>query len=121
MYFPIKNFMKSQIISVDGQTTVEATAKLMCEKTIGSVLVKEGDEYVGIVTKTDFVKKFIAEGRDPKTTNVASIMSKPLLSLDQYVERSEANEFMLRKKIKHLVVTQGKVILGILTTKDMVS
>ena len=49
----------------------------MCEKKISSLLVKEGEEYVGIITKTDFVKKLIAEDRDPKTTNVHSVMSKP--------------------------------------------
>ena len=119
--YPIKDFMTSPILSVDGQTTVDVAAKLMSEKKISSLFVKEGEECVGIVTKTDFVKKLIAEDRNPKTTSVASIMSKPLLSLDEYIQRSEANEFMLRKNIKHLAVTQGKQVVGILTTKDMVS
>jgi signal-transduction protein with cAMP-binding, CBS, and nucleotidyltransferase domain len=118
---PIKDFMISPVVSIDAQISVEAAAKLMSEKKISSLLVKEGDEYVGIVTKSDFVKKLIAEGRDPSTTNVHSVMSEPLFTLDQYIQLSEANEFMLRKKIKHLIVTQGKKILGILTTKDMVS
>lgn len=119
--YPIKDFMNSPVLSVDGQTSVEAAAKLMSEKKISSLLVKEGEEYVGIVTKTDFVNKLIAEDRNPKTTNIASIMSKPFFSLDEYIQRSEANEFMLKKKIKHLAVTQAKKVVGILTTKDMVS
>jgi signal-transduction protein with cAMP-binding, CBS, and nucleotidyltransferase domain len=119
--YPINDFMISPAISADVQTTVEAAAKLMCEKNISSLLVQEGEEYIGIVTKTDIVKKVIAESRDPKTTNVLSIMSKPLISRDQYIPRSEASEFMLRKKIKHLAVTEGKKIVGILTIKDMVS
>ena len=118
---PIKDLMTSPIISVDAQATVGAAAKLMCEKKISSLLVKEGEEYVGIITKTDLVKKLIAEDRDPKTTNVQTVMSKPLITRDGYVQRSEASEFMLRKKIKHLAVTEGKKIIGILTVKDMVS
>lgn len=118
---PIKDFMRSPVISVEVQTTVEAAAKLMCEKKISSLLVKEGEEYVGILTKTDFIKKLIAEGRDPKSENVGSIMSKPLLTMDHYLPRSDANEFMLRKKIKHLVVTKHGKVAGILTLKDMVS
>lgn len=117
---PIKEFMVSKIISVDSRTSVEAAAKLMTEKKISSLLVKEGEEYVGIVTKTDFIQKIIVEGRDPKTTLVNSTMSAPLLSLDEYIEPSEANEFMLRKGIKHLLVTEGKKVVGILTTKDLV-
>ena len=118
---PIKDLMTFPVINVDIQATVEAAAKLMCEKKVSSLLVKEGEEYVGIVTKSDFVERLIAEGRDPKTTKVHSVMSKPLLGMDQYIQRSEANEFMLRNHIKHLVVTQGKNVLGILTTQDMVS
>jgi len=118
--YPIKDFMTTSILSVDSQTSVEEAAKLMSTKKISSLLVKEGEEYVGIVTKTDFVKKLIAEDRNPKTTNIASVMTKPFFSLDEYVQRSEASEFMLRKKIKHLIVTHGKQVVGILTTKDMV-
>lgn len=118
---PIKEFMNSPIISIEAQASVEEAATLMCEKNISSLLVKENEEYTGIVTKTDFIKKVIVEGRDPKTTQVNSLMSTPLLSLDEYIEPSEANEFMLRKGIKHLVVTEGKKIVGILTTKDLVS
>ena len=76
---------------------------------------------MGIITKTDLVKRLIAEDRDPKTTNVHTVMSKPLIFRDGYIQRSEASEFMLKKKIKHLVVTEGKKVIGILTVKDMVS
>lgn len=117
----IKDLMVSSIISVDAQATVEAAAKLMCEKNISSLLAKDGEEYVGILTKTDIVKKLIVEDRDPKSTSVHSVMSRPLFCLDGYLQRSEANEFMLTKKIKHLVVTEGKKVVGILTLKDMVS
>jgi len=119
--YPIKDFMTTSILSVDIQTSVEAAAKLMSDKKVSSLLVKEGEEYVGIVTKTDFVKKLIAEDRDPKTTNTGSVMSKPFFSLDEYVQRSEASEFMLRKKIKHLVVTHAKQVVGIMTAKDMLA
>lgn len=118
---PIKDFMSSSILSVDSQTSVQDAAKLMSEKKISSLLVKEGEEYVGIVTKTDFVVKVIVEDRDPKTTKIKSVMTSPFFSLNEYIQRSEANEFMLRKRIKHLVVTEGKQVVGILTAKDMLS
>lgn len=118
---PIKDFMASPVISIDAQAMIEAVAKLMREKKISALLVKEGEEYVGIITKTDIINKVVAESLDPKTTPVHSIMSTPILGQDQYAQRSDANIFMLRHNIKHLAVTQGKKILGILTTKDMVS
>ncbi|MBT5027228.1 MAG: CBS domain-containing protein [Nitrospinaceae bacterium] len=116
----IKDLMVSSIISISDQSSAEAAAKLMCDKNISSLLVKEGNEYVGIITKTDLVKKLIAEGRDPKNTSVDALMSKPLISRDGNLQRSEINEFMLKKKIKHLAVTEGKNVVGVLTLKDMV-
>ena len=74
-------------------------------KKISSLLVKEGEEYMGIINKTDLAKKIIIEDRDAKTTSINTVMSKSLISLYGYVQRSEASEFMLRKKIQHLVVT----------------
>ena len=118
---PIRDCMTSPVISVDAQATISTAAKLMCEKKISALLVKDGEDYVGIITKTDFVEKVIAEDRDPKTTNVHSVMSKPILSKNPYILQSEANEFMLRNKVKHLVVAQGKEIMGILSTRDLIS
>ena len=118
---PIRDCMTSPVISVDAQATISTAAKLMREKKISALLVKDGEDYVGIITKTDFVKKVIAEDRDPKTTNVHSVMSKPILSKNPYILQSEANEFMLRNKVKHLVVAQGKEIMGILSTRDLIS
>jgi signal-transduction protein with cAMP-binding, CBS, and nucleotidyltransferase domain len=47
-------------------------------------------------------------------------MSQPILTMDHYLPRNEAHEFMLKKKIKHLVVTKFGKVAGILTLKDMV-
>jgi signal-transduction protein with cAMP-binding, CBS, and nucleotidyltransferase domain len=117
----ILDFMVSPIISIDAQSTIEEGAILFSGKKISSLLVKENDTYVGIITKTDIIKKVIANGLDPKTTKINSAMSKPLLTMDHYLPRSDANEFMLRKKIKHLIVTKQGKVAGILTLKDMVS
>jgi len=67
------------------------------------------------------VKRVIARGLDPKTTEVHSIMSKPLITLNHYLTRSDANELMQRNKIKHLAVTEQNSVIGILTPKDMIS
>jgi CBS domain-containing protein len=73
----------SNLIWVDAGSTIEKTAILFTEKKIGALLVKENGEYVGIITKTDIIERVIAKGLDPKTTLTGSVMSKPLLTMDQ--------------------------------------
>lgn len=117
----IADFMVSPLIYIDAQSTVEEGAIVFSGKNISSLMVVENEDIVGIVTKTDIIKRAIAKGLDPKTTKIATIMSKPLLTMDHYLPRSEANEFMLRNKIKHLVVTKFGKVTGVLTLNDMVS
>jgi predicted transcriptional regulator len=62
----IKFYMDESIISVDSQTNVLETVKIMREKKIGSVLVTESDEIIGIFTETDLLRKVIAEESSPK-------------------------------------------------------
>jgi signal-transduction protein with cAMP-binding, CBS, and nucleotidyltransferase domain len=116
----IHEFMSSPVISLDAQATAQEASKLMCEKKISSILVKEGKEYVGIITKSDLVKRIVAEGLNSQSTHVGSIMSKPLMSLEQYTRRGEAHEYMREHSIKHLVVTLANEVVGIITLENMV-
>ena len=117
----ITDYMISPVVSINAQSTVEEGAILFSEKTISSLLVKENEDYVGIITKTDIIKNVVSKGLDPKTTKINSAMSKPLITMAHYFTRSDANELMLNKNIKHLIVTEHGKIAGILTAKDMVS
>jgi signal-transduction protein with cAMP-binding, CBS, and nucleotidyltransferase domain len=117
----IKDFMSTPVLSVNADATAEDAAKEMGEKKVSCLLVKENDEPIGIITTTDLVKRVMAKGLDPKITKLESILSKPLITINHYLTRSDASEMMLRKKIKHIAVTEGTNVLGILTPKDMIA
>ena len=93
----------------------------MVAHSIGSVLVKEFEEYVGIVTETDLTRKVLGKGLNPESTPIAEIMTSPILSLDCYLPVEEANRFMHKNKIRHLAVTEEDKIVGILSVKDLVA
>src|SRR6185437_5429926 len=67
-----------EVISVRPTATVLNAANLMNERGIGGVLVLEGDELVGIFTERDVLRRVVAQGRDPATTLVSSVMSSPV-------------------------------------------
>ena len=117
----IGDYMSSPVISIDSELTVQEAAQQMHAKNVGSVLVRIYDKYVGILTETDLSRKVVAKRLDPVTTMVSSVMTKPILSMDRYMPVKEAEEFMKKKKIRHLAVTEGDEIVGILSVKDLVS
>ena len=117
----IGDYMISPILSIDLESSVQEAAQFMMAHNIGSVLVKEFEEYVGIVTETDLTRKVLGKGLNAESTPVAEIMTSPILSLDCYLPVEEANRFMHKNKIRHLAVTEEEKIVGILSVKDLVS
>ena len=117
----IGDYMISPILSIDLESSVQEAAQFMVAHNIGSVLVKEFEEYVGIVTETDLTRKVLGKGLNAESTPVSEIMTSPILSLDCYLPVEEANRFMPKNKIRHLAVTEEEKIVGILSVKDLVS
>ena len=117
----IGDYMVSPILSIDIESTVQEAAQFMVAHNIGSVLVKEFEEYVGIVTETDLTRKVLGKGLNAESTPVSEIMTSPILSLDCYLPLEDANRFMHKNKIRHLAITEEEKIVGVLSIKDLVS
>ncbi len=117
----IGDYMSSPVLSVDFESSVQEAANYMSANGVGSVLISELGEFVGMVTETDLTRKVLGKGLNAETTLVSFIMSSPLLSLDRYLPIEEANRFMHKNKIRHLVVTEEEKVVGMLSVKDLVS
>ena len=116
----IGDYMTSPVLSIEADTLALEAAQTMESKNIGSLLVKEGEKYVGIVTETDLTRKMLAKGLDRETTQVREIMTTPLLTVDCHEPLVEANQLMAKKKIRHLGVTENEVVVGLISVKDLV-
>ncbi len=117
----IGTYMTEKPLHVMVDATVEEAAQEMQLHHIGSLLVKDGEEYVGIVTQTDLSQKVLAKGLDMETTSVSDIMTSPMHSMDRYSSVEEANAFMRRHKIGHLGVTDDDKIVGILSISNLLN
>ena len=117
----IGEYMSAPVQSVTGESTIFEVSKMMTERNIGSVLVKNGKEFVGIITERDLTQKVIGMGLDPKTTPVSEIMTSPLITLDSDQPVTDANQFMAKHKIRHLAVTVEGKVSGIISVKDLVA
>lgn len=116
----IGDYMSTPILSIDSDSTVQETAQYMAANHVGALLVKEFDDYVGIVTEKDLTGKVLAKKKDPETMSVTEIMSQPILTMDRYLPPEEANTLMRKNKIRHLAITEEDKIVGIISVKDLV-
>ncbi|MCG3112173.1 cyclic nucleotide-binding/CBS domain-containing protein [Candidatus Manganitrophus noduliformans] len=117
---PLALLMHRDLQEISPKTTVRDAAKQMRDKRIGSLLVSEGMERIGIVSETDFVRKALADGLNPDTTPVERIMSQPVIGIDIDKTAKEANDLMATKGVRHLAVTDKGKIVGIISVRDLV-
>lgn len=113
-------YMKSPIRTIPADSTLREFLKQLNENKVGSLIVRKNDEHVGIVTKWDFIRKAITQRMDPETTPVSEIMDGALLTLERSTSLNEARVFMVKHKIRHIPVKEGKQFVGVLSFKDTI-
>jgi len=113
----VKDLMTKEVITIDLGKTVFDAATLMNEKSIGCLVVTDGEVPIGIVTERDFVRRVVAK-KLPIDTVISEIMSKPLITIDPDSSIREAARLMLTDKIRRLPVTKENKLVGILVISD---
>jgi CBS domain-containing protein len=116
----VKDIMTAAIISVNAETTVFQVAKMMEQGGIGAVLVKKDGHLSGIVTDRDYATKIVSHNL-PSDTPVEAVMSSPLITINYDESISAAAKRMTDKRIRKLAVTDDGVIIGLITSTDLVT
>ena len=111
--------MSSPPISISVEADIVSAAKLMTEKNVGCLFVLEGEEFSGVITRTDLVSRVLAKGLDPASTKVGDAFSKPIFTIDQMLLAEEAYEKIMMKKLKRLAVMSHGKVVGIISLKDL--
>ena len=108
-----------QATKVPSDTSISEAAGIMDKKSIGSVLVEEDKEVVGIMTERDILRKIVAKGKNPDSTKVKDIMNYPLITIDADENILKAGEIMDENRIRRLIVTENGKIVGKVTANSI--
>jgi len=111
----IKEIMKETIV-VSPNISIKDAAKKMAEEDIGSLVVVDENKAVGILTERDIIRN-ISNIKE----KISKIMSGQVVSIEENEDIDDAAELMAKNKIKHLPVTKGEEIVGIITTTDLIT
>ena len=94
--------------------------KLMAIKEIGSLLVLEGEELVGIISERDYARKVVLKEKTSMDTPVKEIMTQEVISLRPEQTIQERMALMTDKRIRHLPVLENDRLVGIISIGDVV-
>ena len=120
VYRPLSVLMQKNMVMTDSEETVLSAARQMAREQVGSLLVTEADELVGIVTESDLVRKVVATNGDLHTVRVRSVMSSPLIKIDINRTVRDASGLMATHRVRHLAVQDQSRIVGMLSVRDLV-
>lgn len=116
----ILNRKGKNAIAVSPQTTVIDALRLMADKNIGSVLVMNGDEYLGLMTERDYSRKVILKGKSSNDTTVEQIMTTDLPTVKPTDNIEHCMQLLSEKHIRYLPVFENEKIGGIVSINDVV-
>jgi CBS domain-containing protein len=119
MKIRVREIMTGKIVRIGPDETVHQAAKVMMERGIGSLIVGSQWETMGIITESDLVRRVVAVGLEPSRTRVKEIMSTPALTVEADAPLEAADDLMDRQKVRHLLVTEGDSVIGIVSARDL--
>jgi CBS domain-containing protein len=114
----IKVAMTNNIVSSDREHSIKSAIRKMVKNNIGSIVVTEKGNPVGIVTERDVLRN-IGYGRLNPENPVGTIMSKPLITIDLNSTIAEAADLMKKHKIRRILVKESEKFIGIITQRDL--
>ena len=107
-------------VAVAPDTKVIEALNIMAEKNIGSVLVMDGGEYLGIITERDYSRKIALRHKSSVDTRVSEIMTTNLPAVNPSDSVEYCMQLMSDKNIRYLPVFEKSLLAGIISMSDVV-
>jgi CBS domain-containing protein len=108
------------VLTSNSRASVLEAISLMSQAKIGALVVQDGDQPCGIFTERDYLRKIALKGRSSSTTPLADVMSAPLITVTSSETLDVAMEIMTTCRCRHLIVTEGEEMVGIISLGDLV-
>lgn len=114
---PVSRVMHKGILSISVGTDIVKAASVMLDHDISSLVVMDGDEIAGILTKTDLVKYFSKSLAN--RVKVRDLMSKDVVTVKRLHSIARVVELMEEYGVRRVVVTVGDKPVGLITESDV--
>jgi signal-transduction protein with cAMP-binding, CBS, and nucleotidyltransferase domain len=115
----IERHVTKQVVALDATTPCREAAKVMRDKRIGAVAVREGGRIVGIVTERDMVARVMATG-DSGAMPIGEAMRTDLPRIAPGASELETTELMRTQYTRHLLVEAQGNVVGIISMRDVI-
>jgi CBS domain-containing protein len=107
------------VYSVSPLATVIDAVNAMNDHHVGSVLVCEGGEPVGVFSERDVLVRVVAADRDPGRTLVREVMTTRLYTATPDDTLLEVMRLMTDRRCRHVPVMEDGRLIGLVSIGDL--
>jgi CBS domain-containing protein len=110
-----------ELITVSPDASITEAARLMSLWNVGALLVLDDDgQMIGLVSERDFVRECaVGERLDDRT--VEDIMAREVRLVPPDISTDECMALMTHLRLRHVPVTDGEQVLGIISVGDLIN
>jgi CBS domain-containing protein len=114
----ISDVMTQGVVTAETEDSLRSVGELMRDRNVGSVVICDGERPVGVITDRDLALAVVADQVDP-ADSARSQASQPIVTGEVEMDIEEAVAIMIQHRIRRLPVTEGDLLVGIVTIDDL--
>ena len=114
----IKDIMTKDLIVGKESDTISKIAEWMKKYDVGFIPIARDKKIIGVITDRDIVVKALANGAKPNT-EISNYMSENVITIDVEESIDSLFETMKKNKVKRILITDHKRLVGIVSLSDL--
>ncbi len=107
------------LATISPKKTVFEALQLMAEKNIGSVIIMDGESYLGILSERNYARQIVLLDKSSKEVLVKEIMRTDLPKLSENDKIETCMELMSQLNVRYLPVIENEKLIGLISIKDI--
>jgi len=115
----IRKQVTREVVALDADQPMREAARLMDERRIGSVAVREGSRLLGLVTERDLMLAVCVRGADPSRP-VREALRGGIPRVSPSTQEGEAAAVMRDHTTRHLLVEEAGDVVGVISMRDII-
>jgi CBS domain-containing protein len=112
--------MSTKVVKANSRELVYPAVRRLLSKGVGCLVVVEGNNVTGIMTKGDVLRRALVGHKDSKKMSVKRVMTRPVFTIEPSSTLEEASRLMSEKQISKLPVVKDGKLVGIITSSDVI-
>jgi CBS domain-containing protein len=115
----VRDAMVATPHALEATATAQEAGEALMRPEVRAVLVCDGGDFVGVITRKTLVREVVARGLDPRTTTVREFAEAPNATIDSDMPLTQAFAFLEEQDFERVPVVDHGKLVGVLSRSSV--